>query len=113
VRGVDDAFRPIFWIAAGLALLAALVLAPRPRPALAYAGAAAVALPAAALLVALAVAPDTAEIADPCHPRAAREGRDVVERFVTESLDEAACQRGQTREELVLEAAERLDRMLR
>jgi MFS family permease len=112
VRGVDDAFRPIFWITAALALLAALVLAPRPRPALAYAGAAAVALPAAALVVALAVAPSVPEIQDPCHHRTERPGAGLVERLANEALDRAACERGSSREQLVLDAAERVQRLL-
>jgi hypothetical protein len=112
VRGVDDAFRPIFWITAALALLAALVLAPRPRPALAYAGAAAVALPAAALVIALAVAPSVPQIQDPCHKRTERPGAGLVERLANEALDRAACESGSSREQLVLDAAERVQRLL-
>jgi hypothetical protein len=112
VRGVDDAFRPIFWITAALALLAALVLVPRPRPALAYAGAAAVALPLVALLVALAVAPSVPEIQDPCHHRTAQPGSGLVERLANDALDRAACESGSSREQLVLDAAERVQRLL-
>jgi hypothetical protein len=112
VRGVDDAFRPIFWITAALALLAAVVLVPRPRPGLVYAGAAAVALPAVALLVALAVAPSVPKIQDPCHHRTEPAGLGVVERLANEALDRAACERGSSREQLVLDAAERVQRIL-
>jgi MFS family permease len=112
VRGVDEAFRPIFWITAALALLAALVLTPRPRPALVYAGAAAVALPAVALVIALAVAPSVPDIQDPCHHRAPRSGSSLVERLAMQALDRAACESGSSREELVLEAAERVQRLL-
>ncbi len=108
VRGVDEAFRPVFLITAALALLGALVLLPPPRRALALAGAGAAALPVATLLVALAVEPATAQIADPCHPRAARPGADVVERVALRLLDEAACERGSSRERLVLDLADRL-----
>jgi MFS family permease len=112
VRGVDEAFRPIFLITAALALLAALVLAPRPKRGLAFAGAAAVALPAGAVVVALAVAPQTPTIEDPCQERPPRAGSTAVEQVAMDVLDRAACERGSSREQLLLQAADSVQREL-
>jgi MFS family permease len=112
VRGVNEAFRPIFLITAAFALVAALVLAPRLRPGLAMAGAAAVALPACAAAVAVAVAPATAAIEDPCQPRSPPAGSGIVERVAMDVLDRAACRRGISREKLIVDSAAQLQREL-
>ena len=112
VRGVNEAFRPIFLISAALALVAALVLAPRLRPGVALAGAAAVALPAVAAAVAVAVAPTTPAIEDPCQARPPPAGSGIIERVAMDVLDRAACRRGISREKLIVDSAGQLQREL-
>jgi len=112
LTAVGAAFEPAFAITGGMALLAALLLggrllARRPRHLEVVAAAAllALALPAGYAVAERALAPDAAEIADPCEPRERRsiggiEG--VVEDVVLRGLDRAACRFGSSREELVL-----------
>ena len=109
VAGVNDGFATAFLVGAGLALLAAVAVAPRAavrRPALA-AGVAAAALAATAgyALAADRARPEPVEIADPCQDRDLPSsgglsglGQDVA----LIALDRIACRVGSSREELVL-----------
>jgi predicted MFS family arabinose efflux permease len=114
VAGVNDGFSTAFLVGAGLALLAALILAPAalgyslvgPRPALAV-GAACLAAAAvgAYALAADSERPEEVVIADPCEDRD-RPGSGGVTGFLQDAalvaLDEVACNAGSSREELVL-----------
>jgi hypothetical protein len=112
VASVNDAFSPGFAVGAGLALIAALAIAPWPsRRTLAVA----VAVLAIALLVPTAYAlaadrarPPPVRLGDPCKPRNLPDSGGIggfVQNTALVALDRAACHAGSSREALVLALA--------
>jgi hypothetical protein len=112
VAAVGDAFDEAFLVAAGLAVLAALVLVlslgvPFRRP-LALAAVTLLAVPAYAA-ARNSVAPEPVTIADPCKPRRLPDTGGIagaLQDTALRSLDSAACRYGSSREELVLALAD-------
>ena len=109
VAGVDRAFAPAFLIAAVMALLGAVVLAPRldqrARAVSAGIAACALALSAAQSAVAVASRPDPVTIADPCEPRDLPSTGGIggiAQDAGLAGLDRAACEFGSSREELAI-----------
>ena len=70
------------------------------------------ALPALAAVVAVVVAPQTPAIEDPCQARPPRAGSGIIERVAMDVLDCAACRRGISREKLIVDSADQLQREL-
>ena len=111
VGAVGRAFKPTFLVAGAFALLGAFALAFHLRRAtglLAAAGAAA-SMPAAYALAHRVVAPEPAVIADPCARRPLPQTGGITGRLQDELLKQAdaiACDRGSSREELVLALAD-------
>jgi hypothetical protein len=112
VAAVDDAFEPGFAVGAGLALLAALAIAPWPsrrHVALAAAVVAgAVLVPAAYALAADRARPPPVTLGDPCKPRELPQTGGIggfVQDAALVALDRAACHAGSSREALVLAMA--------
>lgn len=120
VTGVNDGFRTAFLVAAGLALLAAVLLAGLPlarglrgpplrAPTLAaLAGACAIAVLAFAL-VASSARPEPVQIADPCEQRDLPSTGGVTgfaQDAALVAADVVACRVGSSREELVLALAD-------
>jgi hypothetical protein len=111
VSSVNEAFRTAFLVAAGLALLAAgllAVTAPAPRMLGAVAAGAVIAVVAFAL-VANTARPEPVQLANPCEPRALP-GTGGITGFAQDAAlaaaDVVACRVGSTREELVLALAD-------
>lgn len=113
VLAVREAFRAVFLIAGGLALLGALVLvvdlavrrAAVAVPALAAAAAVVVALPVAYAALAAATGPEPVAIRNPCEPRPLPHAGGIegfLQDRALELLDTTACKAGSSREELVL-----------
>ena len=109
VAAVNDAFEPGYAVGAGLALLAALAIAPWPsRRHVALAGAvlaAAILVPAAYALAADDARPPPVMLGDPCKPRQLPHTGGIggfVQDTALVALDRAACHAGSSREALVL-----------
>jgi hypothetical protein len=112
VAAVGDAFDEAFLVAAGLGILAALVLVlsggVTVRRSLAIAAVALLAVPAYAA-ARTSVAPAPVKLADPCQPRRLPDTGGIagaLQDTALQSLDRAACRYGSTREELVLALAD-------
>jgi predicted MFS family arabinose efflux permease len=111
VTSVNGAFRMAFLVAGGLALLAAILLAPIAVPdprTLAVTAGAALAVAVFALLAASA-RPEPVELASPCEPRALPSTGGLTgfaQDAALEAADLLACRVGSTREELVLALAD-------
>jgi predicted MFS family arabinose efflux permease len=111
VTSVNGAFRTAFLVAGGLALLAAILLAPIAVPdprTLAVTAGAALAVAVFALLAASA-RPEPVELASPCEPRALPSTGGLTgfaQDAALEAADLLACRVGSTREELVLALAD-------
>ena len=117
VAAVNNSFRTAYLVGAGLALLAALLLAPRvfagqagPAQAL-RAGLAVLAVAASAAAVAIYIAaadrerPEEVVIQDPCDDRDTPDSGGItgfLQDAALVGLDEVACRAGSSREELVL-----------
>ena len=102
IDGVGDAFRPAFLITGGLALIAAIVLIPPPAARFA---AAALLIPLVLALAHPKLAPESAEIKDPCQPRdlpGTGGLLGIAQDAALLALDRAACQFGSSREALVI-----------
>jgi hypothetical protein len=107
VNAVARAFKPAFLIAGGLALLGALALLAglRLRSWLAVAAAAAASVPAGYAIARHAVGRKPVVLADPCQERRLPRSGGITGLLQDEALrklDELACERGSSREELVL-----------
>ena len=116
IIAVSDTFWPAFLIAGAFALAGAGLLMPglalRADRRLLAAGAAALIVPLATAGVALAVRPAPPAIADPCRVRPPPHAAGVagsVQDVLLRGLDQAACQFGSSREELVLAIANAAD----
>jgi hypothetical protein len=112
VAAVGDAFDEAFLVAAGLGVLAALVLVlsggVTVRLSLALATVALLAVPAYAA-ARNSVAPAPVTLADPCQPRKLPDTGGIagaLQDTALQTLDHAACRYGSTREELVLALAD-------
>lgn len=112
VAAVAEAFRPAYLITGGLALLAALVLivgASIRLAAVAATAALGVAALVGAVLLDRSERPEPVEIADPCVERAKPDTGGligVLQDSALTLLDDAACEYGSSREELVLALAD-------
>jgi hypothetical protein len=109
VATVNDAFEPGYAVGAGLALLAALAIAPWPsRGHVVLAGAAlatAILVPAGYALAADDARPPPVTLGDPCKPRQLPHTGGIggfVQDTALVALDRAACHAGSSREALVL-----------
>ena len=109
VAAVNDAFEPGYAVGAGLALLAALAIAPWPsRRHVALAGAtlaAAILIPVGYALAADDARPPPVTLGDPCKPRQLPHTGGIggfVQDTALVALDRAACHAGSSREALVL-----------
>jgi hypothetical protein len=112
LAGIDSAFRIVFVIAGGLALVGAVAVLPRTprgRTVAVAVAAGALALPVVHAIVRPQVAPEPVVIADPCADRDLPHtgGIDgVVQDQALAALDRAACRFGSSREELALALAD-------
>lgn len=111
VNAVSRAFKPAFLIAGALALLGTLALATalRLRWGLAAAAVAAASMPAGYAMAQRAVRPEPVVLADPCHERRLPNSGGItglLQDEVLRKIDSLACDRGSSREELVLALAD-------